>query len=117
MGSEVAGGVEDTQLIRPKSKTLLSRTVRLENEQPPGSSAQEKKVSGLTSRPVSVERLEQDKHEDENLDEDHVGTARLVENEQSIGLFTQREYIDIDFRVSGLPHTIVSFHVTNEVIK
>ena len=26
---------------------------------------------------------------------------------QSIGLFTQREEIDIDFRVSGLPHAVV----------
>ena len=26
---------------------------------------------------------------------------------QSMGLFTQREDIDIDFRVSGLPHAVV----------
>ena len=26
---------------------------------------------------------------------------------QSIGLFTQREEIDIDFRVAGLPHAVV----------
>ena len=38
---------------------------------------------------------------------DHVRTERPVESEQSIGLFTQREEIDIDFRVSGLPHTVV----------
>ena len=34
-------------------------------------------------------------------------TGRPVESEQSIGLFTQREEIDIDFRVSGLPHAVV----------
>ena len=30
-----------------------------------------------------------------------------MESGQSIGLFTQREEIDIDFRVSGLPHAVV----------
>ena len=30
-----------------------------------------------------------------------------MKSEQSIGLFTQREEIDIDFRVSGLPHAVV----------
>ena len=33
--------------------------------------------------------------------------GRLVKSGQSIGLFTQREEIDIDFRVSGLPHAVV----------
>ena len=32
---------------------------------------------------------------------------RPVESEQSIGLVTQREEIDIDFGVSGLPHAVV----------
>ena len=57
--------------------------------------------------PVSVERSDQDKDADENVDADHVRTERPVESEQSIGLFTQREEIDIDFRVSGLPHAVV----------
>ena len=56
---------------------------------------------------MSVERLDQDKHADENVDADHVRTVRPVESEQSIGSFIQREEIDIDFRVSGLPHTVV----------
>ena len=34
-------------------------------------------------------------------------TGRPVESEQSIGLFTQREEIDIDFRASGLPHAVL----------
>ena len=55
---------------------------------------------------MSVERLDQDKDADENVDADHVRTVRPVESEQSIGLFTQREEIDIDFRVSGLPHAV-----------
>ena len=70
--------------------------------------------------PVSVKRLDQDKDADENVDADHVRTGRPVESEQSIGLFTQREEIDIDFRVSGLPHAVVkqadNFRV-REVVK
>ena len=58
---------------------------------------------GNSCVPVSVERLDQDKHADENVDVDQRRTGRPVESEQSFGLFTQREEIDIDFRVSGLP--------------
>ena len=36
-----------------------------------------------------------------------VSTERPKKSEQSIGLFTQGEEIDIDFRVSGLPHAVV----------
>ena len=57
--------------------------------------------------PVSVERLDKDKHTDENVDADQIRTERLVESEHSIDLVTQREEIDIDFRVSGLPHAVV----------
>ena len=57
--------------------------------------------------PVSVERSDQDKDADENEDADHVRTERPVESEQSTGYFTQLEVLDIDFRVSGLPHAAV----------
>ena len=50
--------------------------------------------------PVSVERLDKVKDADENVDADQIRTERPVETGQSIGLFTQREEIDIDFRVS-----------------
>ena len=63
---------------------------------------------GCESTNVSVERLGKDKDADENVDADQVRTVRPVESEQSIGLFTQREEIDIDFRVSGLPHAVVT---------
>ena len=56
---------------------------------------------------MSVERADQDKDADENVEADQVRTVRPVESEQSMGLFTQREEIDIDFRVSGLPHAVV----------
>ena len=54
-----------------------------------------------------VKNGQESTHADENVDSDHVRTGRPVESEQSIGLFTQREEIDIDFRVSGLPHAVV----------
>ena len=57
--------------------------------------------------PASVERLEKDKDADESVDAHQMRTRRLVKSGQSIGLFTQREEIDIDFRVSGLPHAVV----------
>ena len=57
--------------------------------------------------PVSVKRIDQDKDADENVDADYVRTVRPVESEQSIELITQREDIDIHFRVSGLPHAVV----------
>ena len=56
---------------------------------------------------MSVERLDKDKDADENVDADQIGTGRSVKSGQSIGLFTRREEIDIDFRVSGLPHAAV----------
>ena len=56
---------------------------------------------------MSVERSDKDKDSDENVDADRVRTVRPVESEQSIDLFTQRLEIDIDFRVSGLPHAVV----------
>ena len=56
---------------------------------------------------MSVELVNKDKDADENVDEDRVRTGRHVGSEQSIDLFTQHEEIDIDFRVSGLPHAVV----------
>ena len=38
---------------------------------------------------------------------DQIRTERPLKRGQSIGSFTQREEIDIDFRVSGLPHAVV----------
>ena len=52
----------------------------------------------LNNRPVRA---------DETGDADRVRTVRPVGSEQSIDLFTQREDIDMDFRVSGLPDAVV----------
>ena len=55
--------------------------------------------------PVSVEIVDKE-DADENVDEDQTTTVRPF-SEQPTGLFTQLEEIDIDFRVSGLPHAVV----------
>ena len=49
---------------------------------------------------------DKDQDADENVDADHTRTERPV-SEQPTGSFTQLEEIDIDFRVSGLPHAVV----------
>ena len=56
--------------------------------------------------PVSVERVDIDKDADGNADADQTRTGRLVSG-QPTGLFIELEEIDIDFRVSGLPHAAV----------
>ena len=56
--------------------------------------------------PVSVERVHEHKDADENVDADQTRTRRPVSG-QATDLFTQLEEIDIDFRVSGLPHAVV----------
>ena len=94
MDSEVAGGSEDSQQIQPKSKTQLSRTGRPVNA--PSFSQ--------SCVPVSVERVDKDKGADENVDQTR--TVRTVSG-QPTELFTQLEELDIDFRVSGLPHAVV----------
>ena len=55
---------------------------------------------------MSVGRLDKDKDADQNVDAAQISTERLVSG-QPTGLFTQLEDIDIDFRVSGLPHAVV----------
>ena len=67
--------------------------------------------------PVSVERVDKDKDADENVDADQISTVRPVKIGQSVGLFTQREEIDIDFRVSGLPHAVEKQAEIRELVK
>ena len=119
LGSEVAGGGKDSQRTQPRTKNPIVRTGRrVLSERQSGSSAEEiENVSNVTAKaqvkeqgdlfsscvPVSVKRSDQDKDADENVNADHVRTGRLVK-QQPPGVFTQLEEIDIDFRVSGLPH-------------
>ena len=87
LGSEVAGGGEDSQQIQPKTKPIV-RTVRPVN----------------SCVPVSVGLVDKDEDADENVDADRTG--RPVSG-QPAGSFTQLEEILVDFRVPGLPHPVV----------
>ena len=70
-------------------KPQLSRTGRLVSEQPPG----------LLTKEVEKDVLF-------GCESTNSSTETLVSG-QPTGLFTQCEEIDIDFRVSGLPHAVV----------
>ena len=54
-----------------------------------------------------VERLEEDKDTDTNLDADHDRAERPVVIGQPTGSSTPLNEVDIDFRVSGLPRAVV----------
>ena len=118
LDSEVAGSSKDSQRIQPKSKTQLSRTERPVSEQPSGSFTQEigKDVlfgregtnNSRTERPVDGSPSSQSCQCLLNLqtDADQTRSGRPVSG-QPTGSLTQLEEIDIDFRVSGLPHAVV----------
>ena len=59
-----------------------------------------------------VERLEKDKDTDKDVDADRDRTGRPVGGHWS----GQLEEIDIDFRVSGLPHAVVK-HAENSRVR
>ena len=54
-----------------------------------------------------VQRLEKDKDTDKDVDADRDRTERSVVIGQPTGSSTQLEEVDIDFRISGLPHSVV----------
>ena len=111
LGSEVAGQAESSQPTEPNPNPIHRTGRPVVTEQTSRSSAQEidtRFLLGCESTNLSVERLDKDKDKDENVDASRVRTERPVGCEQSIDLFTQREEIDIDFRVSGLPHAVVT---------
>ena len=111
LGSEVARQAEDNQPTQPKSNPIY-RTVRpVVTEQTSRSSALRKSIhfSLLTARILIcfVERLEKDKDTDKDVDADRDRTERPVVSGQPTVSSTQLEEVDIDFRVSGLPHAVV----------
>ena len=111
LGPEVAGQVKAPTKPNQRPQIQFVGTGRLVTTEPPSrSSVQEigtRFLLGCESINVSVERSDEDKDADGNVDADRVRTGRPVGREQSIDLFTQREEIDIDLRVSGLPHAVV----------
>ena len=114
MDSEVAGSSKDTQRIPPKPKTQLSRTVRpvggqestQEIEKDMLFGHEDIKHSTRTERPVDGSKSIQScalmpvKIEEEG----QTRTERLVGGQES----TKVEKLDIDFRVPGLPHAVVT---------
>ena len=54
-----------------------------------------------------VERLEKEKDTDKDVDADRDSTGRPVVSVQPTGSYTQLEEVDIDFRMSGLPHAVL----------
>ena len=110
LGSEVARQAEDNQPT-PPNPNPISRTVRsVVIEQTSRSSAQEidtRLSLDCKNTNLFVERLEKDKDTDKDVDADRDRTARPVVIGQPTGSSTQFEEVDIDFRVSGLPHAVV----------
>ena len=110
LGSEVARQAEVKQPTQPNPPDH-DRTVRpVVTEQTSRSSAQ--KIDTRFSRDCKntnlfVERLEKDKDTDRNEDADHDRTVRPVVIGQPIGSSAPFNEVDIDFRVSGLPHAVV----------
>ena len=86
-GTEIAGGVEGSQPTQPKTKHPNVRTERLVKSEQPSISLTQEIGKGVFFVCEST----------------NLSTGRL-ESGQSIGLFTQREDMDIDFKVSELPH-------------
>ena len=87
LGSEVAGQAESSQPTQPKTPNPIDTRFSLDCE----------------STNSFVERLEKDKDTDKDVDADRDRTGRPVGGHWS----SQLEEIDIDFRVSGLPHEVV----------
>ena len=96
LGSEVARQAESSQPTQPNTNPIY-RTRRLVTTEPPSrSSAQEIDTRfslDCENTNLFVERLEKDKDTDKDVDADRDRTERPV--------------VDIDFRVSGLPHAVV----------
>ena len=106
LGSEVARQTESSQPNQPNQNPIHRTRRPVETEQTSRSSAQEIDTRfsfDCESTNLSVERSDKDKDTDEDVDADRVRTGRPVGGHQS----PQLENIDIDFRVSGLPHAVV----------
>ena len=110
LGSEVARPSEDNLPTQPNRNPIYTTVKPVVTEQTSRSSAQEidnRFSLDCKNTNLFVERLEKDKDTDEDVDADRDRTVRPVLSGQPTGLFTQLEEVDIDFRVSGLPHAVV----------
>ena len=110
LGSEVARQAVVNQPTQPNPNPIY-RTVRpVVTEQQSLSSAQEIDTRfslDCKNTNLFVERLEKDKDTDKDVDAHRDRTERPVVIGQLTRSSTPFEEVDIDFRVSGLPHAVV----------
>ena len=106
LSSEFAGGSKDSQQIQPNPYPTCRTWRPVVTEQTSRLSAQEIDTRfslDCENTNLFVERLGKDKDTDKDVDADRVRKGRLVGGHWSPKL----EEIDIDLRVSGLPHAVV----------
>ena len=107
LGSEVARQAAVNQPTQPNPNPNHDGTVRpVVTEQTSRSSAQEidtRFFRDCKNANLFVDRLDKDKDTDKDVDADRDRTVRPVGGHWS----HQLEEIDIDFRISGLPHAVV----------
>ena len=110
LDSEVARQAEDNQPTQPNPNPIERTRRPVMTEQTSRSSAQEIDTRfSLDCKKTNlfVKRLEKDKDTDKDVDADRDRTERPVVSGQPTGSCTQLKEVDIDFRVSGLPHAVV----------
>ena len=118
LGSEVARQAEDNQPTQPNHNAIYRTGRHVVTEQTSRSSAQEIDTRfslDCKNTNLFVERLEKDKDTDKHVDADRDETGRPIVSGQPTGSSTQLEEVDIDFRVSGLPHAVVKQAETSRV--
>ena len=106
LGPEVARQAEGSQPTQPNPNPIHRTGRPVVTEQTSRSSAQEIDTRfslDCESTNLFVERLEKDKDTDKDADAERDRTGRPVGGHWS----PQLDEIDIDFRVSGLPHAVV----------
>ena len=109
LGSEVARQAEVNQPTQPNPNPNNDRTVRpVVTEQTSRSSAQEIDTRfslDCKNTHLFVESLDKDKDKDVDAHRDRTGRPVVIG--QPTGSSTPFNEVDIDFRVSGLPHAVV----------
>ena len=110
LGSEVARQAEDNQPTQQNPNPIFGTGRPVVTEQMSRSSAQEIDTRfsiDCESTNLFVERSGKDKDTDKDADADRDRTERPVVIGQPTGSSTPFEEVDIDFRISGLPHSCV----------
>ena len=110
LGTEVARRAEGSQPTQPNPNPIhrTGRPVVTEKTSHPSAQEIDTRFSlDCENTNLFVERLEKDKDTDKDVDADRYRTVRPVVSGQPTGTSRQLEEVNIDFRVSGLPHAVV----------